>query len=295
MTALDETPRTSEARTARQRHSSAVAVAARYGRALRTPRGTAGAAIVLTIVVLALSAPLLFPGGYDVQGRDALAGPSLLAPFGTDELGRNVFIRSIYGARTDLSLVAIAVPVAALVGTLLGLLGAVNRTLGVVAMRFLDLIMGFPSLILGICVALVLAPGWGALVIAMTIYALPAFGRLARATLLGQEQRDYVLAARMLGVGRGQIMVRHVLPHTVDTMIAQAVVAVTASIFLESALSIVGLGVQPPNPSLGVLLNSGARYMEQQPFYVLGPAALLFLLVLGFSLLADAITRKGTR
>jgi peptide/nickel transport system permease protein len=132
-------------------------------------------------------------------------------------------------------------------------------------------------------------------VIAMTIYALPAFGRLARATLLSQEHRDYVLAARMLGVSKHRIMVRHVLPHTLDTMIAQMVVAVTASIFLESALSIVGLGVQPPEPSLGVLLNSGARYMEQQPFYVLGPAALLFVLVLGFSLLADAITRKEER
>jgi len=178
-----------------------------------------------------------------------------------------------------------------MIGTLLGLLGAVSSAAGNIAQRVFDLIMGFPSLILGICVALVLRPGWSALVVAMTIYATPAFGRLARATLLAQENRDYVVAAKMLGVSKGRIMLRHILPHTLDTMIAQCVVAVVSSIFLESSLSIVGLGVQPPDPSLGVLLNSGARFMEQQPFYVLGPALLLFLLVLGFSQLSDAITR----
>ncbi len=268
-------------------------LARRYARALRTPKGVAGGLLVLAFLLLSIGVPWLFPEGYDVQGRDGLAAPTLAAPFGTDEVGRSVFTRSLFGVRTDLLLVAAAVPLAAIVGTLLGLLGAISRPLGGLAQRLFDLIMGFPSLILGICVALVLGPGWGALVVAMVIYALPAFGRLARATLLAQENRDYVIAARLLGVSRSRIMVRHILPHTIDTMIAQAVVAVVASVFLESSLSIVGLGVQPPEPSLGVLLNAGARYMEQQPFYVLGPAALLFLLVLGFSLLADAITRAG--
>ncbi|WP_205791350.1 ABC transporter permease [Microbacterium sulfonylureivorans] len=271
------------------------AVFARYSRALRSPRGLVGAILLLLLVSLAVTAPLLFPAGYDVQSRDALALPTSTAPFGTDEVGRNVFIRAIYGTRTDLSLVAIAVPIAAVLGTLLGLLGIINRTAGNLAQRFLDLIMGFPSLILGICVTLVLGPGWLALVLAMTIYALPAFGRLSRATLLSQENRDYVSAARMLGVSRPRIMGRHILPHTLDTMIAQMVVAAVASIYLESSLSIVGLGVQPPEPSLGVLLNNGARYMEEQPFYVVGPALVLFLLVLGFSLLADAVTDKGNK
>lgn len=270
-------------------------VAARYLRALRTPRGLT-ATIILGILVLAsVGAPLLFPGGYDQQGRGALAMPTLLAPFGTDEVGRNIFVRAIYGTRTDLSLVLVAVPIAAIGGTFLGLLGVISRPLGSLAQRLLDLVMGFPSLILGICVVLVIGPGWTSLVISMTIYSLPAFGRLARATLMAQEMRDYVSAARMLGVSRSRIMVRHILPHTIDTMIAQMVVAAVSAIFLESSLSIVGLGVQPPEPSLGVLLNSGARYMQDQPFYILGPALLLFLLVLGFSLLADAVTAKEKR
>ncbi|KRA24848.1 peptide ABC transporter permease [Microbacterium sp. Root61] len=265
---------------------------ARYTRALRTPRGLAGSIILGILIITAVAAPLLFPGGYDVQSRDALALPTLAAPFGTDEVGRNIFVRAVFGTRTDLSLVGVAIPIAAVLGTLLGLIGIINRTAGNLAQRLFDLIMGFPSLILGICVTLVIGPGWLALVLAMTIYALPAFGRLSRATLLSQEHRDYVSAARMLGVTKSRIMARHILPHTLDTMIAQMVVAAVAAIFLESSLSIVGLGVQPPEPSLGVLLNSGARYMEDQPFYVLGPAAVLFLLVLGFSLLADAVTSK---
>jgi peptide/nickel transport system permease protein len=271
----------------------ATVLAARYARALASPKGLTGALIVLAFLLTTAGAHALFPDGYDVQSSNGLAAPTWQAPFGTDEVGRSVLTRAVFGVRTDLLLVAAAVPVAAIIGTLLGLLSSVSRLLGGLAQRTFDLIMGFPSLILGICVALVMGPGWAALVVAMTIYALPAFGRLARATLLAQENRDYVVAARLLGVSRGRIMVRHILPHTFDTMIAQAVVAVVASIFLESSLSIVGLGVQPPEPSLGVLLNSGARYMDQQPFYVLGPALLLFLLILGFSLLADAITRAG--
>lgn len=284
-TAPPEAPSVSRARSARL-------VVRHYTRALRTPRGLTGSIILGVLIFMALAAPLLFPGGYDLQSRDSLALPTLAAPFGTDEVGRNVFVRAVFGTRTDLSLVGVAIPIAAIVGTLLGLIGIINRTAGNLAQRLLDLIMGFPSLILGICVTLVIGPGWLALVLAMTTYALPAFGRLARATLLSQEHRDYVSAARMLGVSKSRIMARHILPHTLDTMIAQMVVAAVASIFLESSLSIVGLGVQPPEPSLGVLLNSGARYMEDQPFYVLGPAAVLFLLVLGFSLLADAVTSK---
>jgi peptide/nickel transport system permease protein len=273
----------------------AKALTRRYGAALRSPRGRIGLGLVVAMAALAVAAPLLFPQGYDEQTRDALAGASLGRPFGTDELGRDIFVRSIYGLRTDLSLIVVAVPLAAIVGTLLGLAGAVSPMAGNFFQRVFDLIMGFPSLILGIAVAIVLRPGWAALVIALGIYAMPAFGRLARATLVAQQHRDYVQAARMLGVNSRQIMVRHILPHCIDTMITQMVVAVVASIFLEASLSIVGLGIQPPAPSLGSLLNVGSRFAEQQQSYVVGPALLLFLLVLGFSLLADSLTSKGVR
>ncbi|MFI7426576.1 ABC transporter permease [Micromonospora sp. NPDC049836] len=261
----------------------------RYAAALRTPRGLAGLLLVGGLALLALLAPVLAPGGYDAQGGAALAPASWPALFGTDELGRDVLARALYGLRTDLTLVGLAVPVSAALGTLLGLAGFLSRGLGTLIQRCLDVILGFPSLILGICVALVVGAGWWALFIAIVIYGLPAFGRLARASLLSQAQREYVLAAEIMGVPRPTIMLRHILPHALDPVIVQVAVGMVSGVFLESSLSIVGLGIQPPEPSLGALLNTGMRFMTAQQCYVLGPALLLLLLAFGLTLISDAL------
>lgn len=263
--------------------------------ALCRGRGVAGLAVVAALTVLALAAPLLAPQGYDAQGAQALAGPSWPSLFGTDELGRDIFARSLYGLRADLSLVGLAVPVSALAGTLLGLAGFLAPWLGITIQRGLDVIVGFPSLILGIAIALVLRPGWWALFTAIVIYSLPAFGRLARAALLSQQQREYVLAAGLLGVSRSRVLTRHILPHALDSAIVQVAVGMVSGIFLESSLSIVGLGIQPPEPSLGALLNTGMRYMSGQHLYVLGPALLLLLFAWGLTLIADALNEAVHR
>ena len=267
----------------------------RYLSALRSPRGLAGGGMLVLLTVLAVTVPVFAPTGYDGQSADAFAGPGWSSPFGTDEVGRDILVRTLYGLRVDLSLVFVAVPLSALLGTLLGLSGALAPWLGVLSQRALDVILGFPSLVLGICVALVLRPGWWALVVAIVIYGLPAFGRLARASLLVQQQREYVLAARVMRVPGRTIMVRHILPNAVDPIIVQTAIGMVAAIFLESSLSIVGLGVQPPEPSLGALLNVGMRHMSEQPVYVLGPALVLLLLALGLSLLADALNAAVNR
>jgi len=255
----------------------------------------AGLLVVGGLAVVALLAPVIAPHGYDAQGADALRPGSWPALFGTDELGRDVFARALYGLRTDLSLVGLAVPASALLGTLLGLSGFLSPRLGTAIQRGLDVILGFPSLILGISIALVVRPGWPALFVAIVIYGLPGFGRLARATLLAQQQRDYVLAARMMGVSRGRVLLRHILPHAADPIIVQMATGMVSGIFLESSLSIVGLGIQPPAPSLGALLNTGMRYMSQQSLYVVGPALLLLLLAWGLILLSDALNEAVTR
>ncbi|MDG6107307.1 ABC transporter permease [Dactylosporangium aurantiacum] len=267
----------------------------RYLRALRRPRGITGGVVLAGLALLALLVPVMAPGGYDAQGADAFAAPELSRPFGTDELGRDIFVRTLYGLRVDLSLVFVAVPLSAVLGTLLGLSGAVAPWLGALTQRALDVILGFPSLVLGICVALVLRPGWWALVVAIVVYGLPAFGRLARASLLAQQQREYVLAARVMRVPGRTIMLRHILPNAVDPVIVQTAIGMVAAVFLESSLSIVGLGIQPPEPSLGALLNVGMRHMSEQPVYVLGPALVLLLLALGLSLLADALNAAVNR
>lgn len=287
---------TSSAREAPRREGYHLNVTlARYFQAFRTPKGIFATALIVVFTGVAFLAPIIFPGGYDQQTRDALSAPSLVHLFGTDEIGRDILVRSIYGLRTDLSLVFIAAPISMVFGTILGLIGAVSARLGSTVQRGLDIILGFPGMILGICIVLVLGAGWSALLVAIIIFGLPGFGRLARATLLTQQQREYVIAARTVGVGRWRTMIRHILPNAVDPILVQGAVFVVQSIFLEAGLSIVGLGIQPPQPSLGALLNIGMRYVTQSPTYILGPTLLLLLLALAFSLLADALNETVNR
>lgn len=268
---------------------------ARYLLAFSTPKGQFALVVIVLLAGAALLAPVFFPAGYDVQSRDALLPVSLQHPFGTDELGRDIFTRSLYGLRTDLGLALVATPLSMVIGTLLGLLGAISPRLGVLAQRALDIIVGFPGLILAICVVLVIGAGWTALLVAIVIAGLPGFGRMARATLMSQQHQEYVIAARTLGVGKWQIMLRHILPNAIDPIIVQGSVFIVAAVFIEAALSIVGLGLQPPSPSLGILLNVGMRYITTSPSYILGPTLILLLLALAFSLLADALNRTVNR
>ncbi|MBF4571914.1 ABC transporter permease [Herbiconiux sp. VKM Ac-1786] len=267
----------------------------RYGAALKSPRGLVGIIVILVLALLSVSAPLLFPDGYDVQSSESLLAPSFTHLFGTDELGRDIFVRSLYGLRTDFSIIVVAVPVSMILGTILGLIGALSRVAGTIVQRVLDIILGFPGLVLGICIVLVVGPGWVSLVIAITISGLPAFGRLARAALMSQMQREYVTAAETLGVSRLTVLGRHILPNAIDPILVQGAVFVVQAIFIEAALSIVGLGIQPPQPSLGALLNVGTRFINQAPTYILGPTVLLLLLALAFSLLADALNETVNR
>lgn len=267
----------------------------RYLNAFRTARGIIGLVLLLVLVFLALAAPLLFPGGYDQQTTQSLVGPSPRYPFGTDELGRDLLARSIYGLRVDLSIVLVAVPLGMVVGTALGLVGALSRLAGTLVQRVLDVIIGFPGIVLGVSIVLVLGAGWFALVLAIAIGSLPTFGRLARAALISQSQREYVTAARTLGVGRGVIAIRHILPNALDPILVSGAVAIVYAIFIEAGLSIIGLGIQPPLPSLGSLLNQATRYINQSPTYIVGPTITLFLLVLSFSLISDALNRTVNR
>lgn len=261
----------------------------RYLSALRTPRGVTGLAVLGTLTLGALLAPVIFPGGYDEQGSSALTGISAAHPFGTDEFGRDIFVRSVYGLRIDLSLIFLAVPLSMAIGTLLGLAGVLSERLGAAVQRLLDVIIGFPSLLLGICLVAVLRPGWLALFLTITIAGIPTAGRLAHGAWRAQQSREYVLAARVLGVSKARLLVRHVVPNAMDSIVVNGAIWMVAGVYIEAGLSIVGLGVQPPTPSLGVLLNNGLRFVTQSPTYVIGPALFLLLLAVAFSLIADAL------
>ncbi|MFJ9583572.1 ABC transporter permease [Streptomyces acidicola] len=266
----------------------------RYLLAFRRPRGIVGASLVVLLVLTALLVPA-FSDGYDQQTGNTFADPSLAHPFGTDELGRDIFVRTLFGLRSDLVLLFVGVPLAMLLGTLLGIAGGLSRALGMFLQRVFDIILGFPGLVLGIVIALILEPGSTSLLITIVIVLLPGYGRLARAALLSQEQREYVLAARVLGVPRWRVLVRHILPNAIDPIIVHTAIAMVVAIFLETGLSLVGLGIQPPQPSLGTLLNTGVRFLSYAPVYVLGPTLVLLLLALAFSLLSDALNEAVTR
>jgi len=279
----------------RERGLALNATAKRYLGALRTGRGLTGLIFLLALVALALLAPVLFPGGYDQQSAQSFAAPSAAHLFGTDELGRDLLVRTLYGLRTDFSIIVVAVPISMILGTALGLVGALSRTASAVIQRLLDIILGFPGVILGICIVMIIGPGWLALVTAIAIGGLPVFGRQARAALLEQNTREYVTAARTLGVDKKTVLVRHILPNAIDPILVNGALFVVAAIFIEAGLSIIGLGIQPPEPSLGSLLNVGMRFIESAPMYILGPTLVLILLSMAFSLLSDALNDSVNR
>ncbi|MFD8531111.1 ABC transporter permease [Streptosporangium canum] len=267
----------------------------RYLRAFHTLRGAVSAIVIVLLIVLSFLAPVLYPDGFDVQGPDALLPMSGGHLFGTDELGRDIFVRTLYGLRTDFQLIFFAVPISMVIGTLLGLIGAVWAWAGSFVQRVMDIIIGFPGIILAISVVVVFGPGWLSLMVSVVVIGLPGFARLARSALLAQQHREYVLAARTLGVGRWKVLVRHIVPNAMDPLIVHAAVFLVHAIFIEAGLSLIGLGIQPPEPSLGALLNLGMRYVHQSPTYVLGPTLVLLVLAFAFSLLADALNETVTR
>jgi peptide/nickel transport system permease protein len=267
----------------------------RYARAFRSPRGRIGAGTLLALVLVALASPLIGPGGYDQQSSATLTGASGQHWFGTDELGRDILVRTVYGLRTDLSLILTAVPVSLLIGTVMGLSGAVSKTLGAVTQRLLDIILGFPGLVLGVIIVMIIGEGWWALFFALVFAGLPGFGRMARAGLLAEQDRDYVLAARVLGIPTARRIRRHILPNIVDPLLVQTAIFMVVAIFIEAGLSIVGLGIEAPAPSLGAMLNVGARYATTHPSYVLGPGLVLLLLALSFTLLSDALNEAAIK
>lgn len=267
----------------------------RYAVALRTPKAIAGLSLLAVIVIAGLAGPLVVGISPYAQGPDALAQPTAAHLLGTDEVGRDILARVLAGIRVDLLICLVAVPIAAVVGTLLGLIGGLSAFLGEAFQRVFDVLLGFPGIILGIAVTLAVGPGFLAIVLAIVFTTIPLFGRQSRAALLAQLSRDYVTAATVVGVPRWQIIGRHVLPNVVDSVITLVAVVMASAIKIEGGLSVVGLGIQPPESSLGAMISSGSKYVFQSPLYALVPVLLLAALVYSLTLISDALNRAGLR
>jgi peptide/nickel transport system permease protein len=268
----------------------------RYLTGLLSPRGLTGTALVILVLLAGFVAPVFLPYGPLEQSATALAHPGTGGHLlGTDEVGRDILARVLAGIRVDAFLAVIAVPIAAVGGTALGMLSGLNRIAGGVVQRLFDVLLGFPGVVMGVAVGIAMSPGQNAMIVTIVLVSMPAFGRQARLTTQSQLQRDYVSAAIVAGTPRRQIIIRHVLPNVADTVLVRAAVAVANAIQIEGALSVVGLGIQPPQASLGAMISSGAPYLSSSPLYSLAPVAVVFVLVLGCALLADALNKAVLR
>ena len=250
-----------------------------------------GLAIVLALVVVAAAAPLLAPVAPDAQNlRARLEPPSLAHPFGTDEFGRSMLARVIYGARVSLFTGLVPVAASALVGTLLGLLAGYYRgRTDAVIMRSMDVLLAFPSLLLALAVVGALGPGLRNAVIAVAVVSIPQYARITRSVVLGTREEDYVQAAQALGARDARLLFRHVLPSTIPPLTVQATLGIGFAILSMAGLSFLGLGVQPPISDWGEMLSRGRRFLPGATWLLLFPGAAISLTVLGFNLLGDGL------
>jgi peptide/nickel transport system permease protein len=242
-------------------------------------------------VIAAVFAPVVAPYDPTTQNFTALLqGPSTAHPLGTDELGRDTLSRVIHGARVSLQVGLIAVGLALVTGGSLGLISGYARgAVDTVVMRVMDGLLAFPALVLALAVTAMLGPSLRNTMIAIGVTGIPSYARLVRGQVLSIRDLEYVQAARSLGAGHGRIMLRHVLPNTTAPIIVETSVAIPAAILAEAGLSFLGLGVQPPTPSWGAMIDTAQGYMQREPWIAIAPGAAIVVTVLAFNFLGDAL------
>lgn len=251
----------------------------------------ASAAVIAAVVGLALFAPLVAPyGPLEQDLTNNYAPPSMAHPFGTDDLGRDVWSRLVFGARISLGIAFSSVGMALVVGTVLGLLAAYyGGIVDAVLMRAMDILLALPGILLGIAIVVVLGNGVENTIIAVAVFSVPTFARLVRGSALSILERDYVVATRALGASARRIVFGHVLPNALTPLVVQATLQLGTAILIASGLSFLGLGVQPPHPEWGAMLSKGRELVRATPIAAFAPGFAITLLVLSFSLVGDGL------
>ncbi len=261
-------------------------------RALRkNPLSLTGLVIILGLVITAILAPYVAP--YDplrTKPLERLEPPSKLHLLGTDQLGRDILSRLLYGARISLRIAIIVAALAGSVGTLIGILcGYFGGRVDNLLMRVTDIFMAFPQLILAMAISSALGPSLENVIIAISMTEWTFFARLARSRAIAVREEDYVEAARAMGAGRWRILFRHVLPMSLSPVIVQATLEMGGIIRTAASLGFLGLGAQPPTPEWGVMVTAGRNYLPGQWWVSTFPGLAIFITVLGFNLLGDGI------
>lgn len=259
---------------------------------MRMRLGVLGAVIVLLLILVALFAKVIAPYDPNETNYEAmLEKPSADHWFGTDDIGRDIYSRVIYGAQISIKAAIISVGIAMLIGIPIGLFTGYYRGFWDewVVMRFVDAMQAFPFLILALAISAVLGSGFGNAMLAIGIGFSPAFVRITRGQVLSLRNMEYVQAAKATGVKDLQIIFGHILPNAIGPIIIQSTLTMATGILAEASLSYLGLGVQPPTPSWGSMLNHAQSLMSVAPYATLFPGMAIFVVVLGFNLLGDGL------
>jgi peptide/nickel transport system permease protein len=275
--------------------TSAESVETPTARAIRRFKRRKGALIALFVIAIFIAAaalaPLISPYNPDLQTWSAVRkAPSALHWFGTDDVGRDVLARVIFGARASLLAGVISVAIALLVGVPVGLVsGYLGGFIDALFSRITDALLACPFLILAIALAAFLGPSLGNAMIAIGITTTPIFIRLTRGQVMAVKVEDYVEAARAVGNPHWRIALVHILPNILPALLVQATLSIAAAIIAEAALSFLGLGQQPPAPSWGSMLNAAQRFLVNAPWMAIWPGLAIFLTVLSFNLVGDGL------
>lgn len=260
-------------------------------RFLRNGLAVFGLIVVIAFACAAILAPWITSYAPDaISYTDIRSAPSSTHWFGTDELGRDVFSRTVFGARVSLGIAFLSVLIASVIGITLGTLsGYLGGWFDEVVMRVIDALMALPFLVLAIVISAVLGASIQTTILAISVVSIPAFARIARGETISVKEREFIQATSALGSRSSRIVLRHVLPNISGPLIVQTTLATAEAILTESSLSFLGLGIQPPTPAWGTMLNTARGYLETAPWMALFPGGAIFLIVLSLSLLGDGL------
>ncbi|MBA4535658.1 ABC transporter permease [Bacillus aquiflavi] len=250
-----------------------------------------GTFIVITFIMMAILAPVIAPEGIDEQKfTEKLQSPSSKHWFGTDDFGRDIFSRVIYGARISLSVGFFSVLGSIVVGSLLGIVaGFYGRWIDTVISRIFDIMLAFPSILLAIGIVAVLGPSLQNALIAIAIINVPNFGRLIRSKVLSVKEEEYITAAKSIGMKDTRILFHHILPNSMAPIIVQGTLAIATAIIEAAALGFLGLGAEAPLPEWGKMLADSKGFLVNAPWTMVFPGLAIMLTVLGFNLMGDGL------
>jgi len=250
-----------------------------------------GATLVILAITVAILAPWLAPQDPSQQIlEERLEPPSLRHPLGQDELGRDILSRLLYGARVSVSVGLAVVVLAGTVGTIIGALsGFVGGRTDAILMRLTDTFLAFPGILLAIALVAVLGPALRHVVLALVAIGWVGYARLVRGQVLQIREQEFILAATAAGVPAGRVLVRHVIPNVLPTLMVQASLGMAGAVLAEASLSFLGLGIQPPTPSWGAMINAGRSHLLDAPHLALFPGLAIFVTVMGLNFLGDAL------